>query len=348
MTRPALIRPAPLRLGDTIGVCTPSFPAHVAFREKYLHGIRQIEQMGFRVLEGSLTRQATAQGYRSGTPRERAVELAELFADRSVRCIITTIGGTCASSLIPYLDFAQIRQNAKIFCGYSDITSLHLALLAHAGLSTFYGPAVMPSFGEWPEVLPETAQSFLDATGSKQVVERELVAPARYSRHMRDAKGDAWKAVPREWLPNPGPSVVYPGTVEAPCIVANLNTLVTAAGTDYFPELAGRILVIEEMNALLSEEERDLRHLERLGVFDRIAGLVIGKPEVYSNESAPFEYADLVREIVPQRPGVPVVMEVDVGHTVPILTLAQETRLRLIAPGAGPTRWFVLEAMVHD
>jgi muramoyltetrapeptide carboxypeptidase len=346
--RPSLIRPVALRPGATIGVCTPSFPAHVVFREKYLHGVQQLEALGYRVVEGSLTQRATAQGYRSGTPRERAAELAELFVNDAVSCIITIIGGNNSSSLIPYLDFEQIRENPKIFCGYSDTTSLHLALLAYAGLSTFYGPAVMPSFGEWPEVLPETRDSFLAATSITGPGERELVAPARYSRHLRDAKTDAWKTIPRNWLDNPGPRTVHPGTVEAPCLVANLNTLVTAAGTDYFPDLSGRILVIEEMNAPLSEEERDLRHLERLGVFGEIAGLVIGKPEVYSSQGAPFDYSDLVREIVPERPGIPVVMEADVGHTVPILTLAQETRLRVSASPDGSARLFVLEPMVRD
>jgi muramoyltetrapeptide carboxypeptidase LdcA involved in peptidoglycan recycling len=328
-------------------VCTPSFPAHVVFREKYLHGVRQLEALGFRVVEGSLTKRATAQGYRSGSPQERAAELAELFADDSVRCIITTIGGNNSSSLIPYLDFERIRATPKIFCGYSDITSLHLALLAYSGLSTFYGPAVVPSFGEWPEVMADTRDSFLAATSITAPAERELVAPTRYSRHLRDAKGDAWKTVPREWLQNPGPRTLYPGTAEAPCVVANLNTLVTAAGTDYFPELAGRILIIEEMNAPLSEEERDLRHLERLGVFAEIAGLVLGKPEFYTNQGAPFDYADLVREIVPARSGVPVMMEADVGHTMPMLTIAQETKLRVTASPDGRARLFVLEAMVQ-
>ncbi len=347
MARSSLIRPAALRPGDTVGVCTPSQPANVLFREKYQHGVGEIERLGFRVLEGQLTSRVTAQGYRSGTPRERAAELMALFRDPAVRGIVATIGGSCSASLIPYLDFDAIRQNPKIFCGYSDVTSLHLALLAHAGISTFYGPAVMPSFGEWPTVLPETRDSFLAAVTATQPAEREMLAPARYSRHFRDAKSDAWKTVPREWLLNPGPQVIYPGTVEAPCVAANLNTLLSAAGTDYFPDLTGRVLLLEEMSAELSMEERNLRHLERLGVFERVAGVLIGKPEFYSNEGAPFEYADLVREIVPQRAGVPVVMEVDVAHTVPMLTIAQETRVRVVASIGEAARWFALEPMVR-
>lgn len=175
---------------------------------------------------------------------------------------------------------------------------------------------------------------------------RELVAPRRFSRHVRDARTDAWKVEERRFESNTGPVVLRPGRVEAPCIVANLNTLVTAAGTSYFPDLEGRVLLLEEMNAALSEEDRDLRHLERLGVFERIAGLIIGKPEVYSNEGAPFEYADLVSEIVPNRPDVPILMEFDCSHTMPMLTIAQETRLRIEAATNEPPRVFAVEPMV--
>ena len=67
-----LIRPPALRPGDTIGICTPSFPAHVAFRAKYLHGVAELRRLGFRVVEGDRTVRATTQGVRSSTPRERA------------------------------------------------------------------------------------------------------------------------------------------------------------------------------------------------------------------------------------------------------------------------------------
>ena len=89
-----LIRPPALRPGDAIGICTPSFPAHVAFRAKYLHGVAELRRLGFRVVEGDLTARATAQGARSGTPRERADEINALFANPDVRAIITTIGGS--------------------------------------------------------------------------------------------------------------------------------------------------------------------------------------------------------------------------------------------------------------
>ena len=122
-----LLRPPPLEPGDTVGIFTPSAPAHVRFREKYLHGLRQMESLGFRVREGALTARATSQGYRSGTPRERAEELMALVLDPEVRGIVATIGGMNSSSLVPFLDFDAIRAHPKVICGYSDVTALHRA-----------------------------------------------------------------------------------------------------------------------------------------------------------------------------------------------------------------------------
>jgi len=333
--------------GETVGICTPSTPANVLYREKYLHGISQIEALGFRTLEGSLTASCRTQGYRAGTPQERAAEFMELILNPEVRCIITTIGGNNSSSMIPYLDFDAVRANPKIVCGYSDITSLHLALLAYSGLSTFYGPAVMPSFGEWPEMLPETRDSFLDAVARHRHGSRPLTPPAQWSNYFRDARTDAWKTEPRRYEPNRGWRALNPGTVSAPIVVANLNTLCTAAGTSYFPDLDGVILLIEDAVAPIMIEERSLRHLDLLGVFDRIAGLIVGKPEFFRAENAPFGYDDLILEIVGRR-DYPIVTEFDCSHTCPMLTIAQMTPVTLSATEGYDVTVMVDGPMVAD
>ena len=349
MAMRSLTRPAALRPGDTIGICTPSFPAHVAFRAKYLHGVDELKRLGFRVIEGSLTARATAQGARSGTPQERAAEINELFANREVRAIITTIGGSNSSSLVPYLDFAAVRANPKIFCGYSDITSLHLAFMRHAGLSTFYGPAVMPSFGEWPELPHEMVESFLDATMRHVSGSRELVAPSRWSRHMRDARTEAWRTEPRTWEPHAGWRTVTRGAAEGPTLALNLNTLRSNTGTPEMPDFDGAILFIEDMSSSPTQAERSFRHLAALGVFSKIAGLVWGRVEHWSDEGCPISVEDLLLEAIRgelgRDPAFPIATDFDCCHTTPMLTLAQGVRVRLDTQGAA-ARITVLEPAV--
>lgn len=341
----SLIRPPALLPGSKIGIFTPSAPYNVKVRDKYLHGVEVLKKMGFDVIEGNLTRTQKSQGYRSGTPKERADEFMELIRDKSVAALISTVGGANSSSMIPYLDFDEIRAHPKIICGYSDVTSLHLAILAYAGLSTFYGPAVMPSFGEWPDVLPDTKASFLEAVQLHRQGGRHLKPPAQWSNHCRFAPGE-WKATPRQFLKNDGWRALNSGSATGSLIVANLNTLMTAAGTDYFPKLEGKILLIEQMNASLSHEERNFRHLERLGVFDVLQGLIVGKPEVYDQQDAPFDYDDLILEVVGIERNYPIITQFDCGHANPMLTLAEMCEVKIVARSGFDTGFEILAPMV--
>lgn len=330
----ALTLPRALRPGDTLGVFTPSAPSHVLHRTRYLRGLDRLRQLGFRVVEGSLTARATEQGYRSGGPRERADELMELFDDASIDGVVATIGGANSSSLLPYLDYALIAANPKVFCGYSDVTSLHMALLTQAGLSTFYGPAVVPSFGE-PGGFAETEQAFLGAVSGELGPESEWLPPEEWSR-----KGPRWGTPEeadreeREWQPNPGWTVLRPGFARGSVLCANLSTLCALAGTRYFPRLAGSILMLEEMAAPFSRVERNLRQLDLMGALDGLAGLVLGKPEFPDPEGAPFELDELWAEIVGPHGDYPVVCNFDCGHTHPMLTLGQGAPVRLDARAA--------------
>ncbi len=129
-----------LQPGDTLGVFTPSSPAYLANPGLFENGIRNLERLGFKIRLGSLTAARASQGYRSANGEERAREFMELIEAPEVRGLISTIGGMNSNSLTPHLDFEKIRGARKVICGFSDVTSLHLAILKHARLRTFYGP----------------------------------------------------------------------------------------------------------------------------------------------------------------------------------------------------------------
>jgi muramoyltetrapeptide carboxypeptidase LdcA involved in peptidoglycan recycling len=124
------------------------------------------------------------------------------------------------------------------------------------------------------------------------------------------------------------------GEARAPLIGANLNTLVALAGTPYFPRVSGHVLAIEEMDAPFSHYERNLRQLQLMGVFDDIAGLIVSKPETPDAQGAPFGADDLLREVLGDV-RYPVVVDADMGHTHPMITLAQGTPVALRADAGG-------------
>ena len=324
-----LLKPYKLKKGDNIGVFTPSSPAYCINEELFVNGLQNLEKCGFKTKLGFLTAQRAHQGYRSGSAKERAREFMELIYDTEVHALMSTIGGANSNSLIPYLDFAAIRDTRKIICGYSDVTSLHLAILKYSGLKTLYGPAVMTWFGEYPDGVAESTQSFLQATTDSSK-ERLLKPFVTWSNHCRNWQNGDWKNIPREWQRNKGWRVLNPGQVQAEVVVANLNTLMSAAGTEYFPCIEGKILVVEEMFAPLSRTERSLRQLQLMGVFDKIVGFVMGKVEKADNEGAPFVLDDLLLEIIEER-AYPIISEFDCAHTIPMHTIGQRSKVYIEA-----------------
>jgi len=341
-----LLKPYKLNQGDTIGVFTPSTPAYKYNEEMFLNGMKNIEALGFKVKLGFLTGDRASQGYRSGTPQDRAKEFMDLIVDDEVSAVLSTIGGANSSSMIPYLDYDLIREKRKIFCGYSDVTSLHMAILKYSGLKTLYGTAAMVWFGEYPDGERETIESFLTAVTDNSNLERELKPFPRWSNHFRDWANGDWKNKDREWKENKGWKALRPGSATAEIVVANLNTLMTTAGTEFFPDLEGKILLIEEMDAPMAEEERDLRHLQLLGGFDKISGLIMSKPETYSNGGAPFELDDLLMEIVGER-DYPIITEFDCSHTVPMHAIGERCKISINAGEGYDVNFKLLESFVE-
>lgn len=341
-----LRKPPALRPGATIGVLAPSMPAHVIFPERYAAGVAALQALGYTVVEGELTASRKREGYRTAHPRARAEELMALWLDPAVDGIMSVIGGQNSSSLIPHLDFDAISARPKVFCGYSDITALHMALVSQARLSTFYGPAVTPSFGE-PGPLPYTVESFRAAVEDAETGRRRLTPPTHWSRKGPRWDGDDWKdADKRVWHDHAGWSVTRGGEARGPLVAGNLNTLRALAGTPYLPPLEGAILLIEEMSAPIDRWERAVTQLALMGVFDRIAGLIIGRPELPDVGDAPFDHTQVLLEVVADDDVFPIIEDFDCGHTHPMLTLAQGTEMSLKATAEGEVELWVEEAMV--
>ncbi len=341
-----LIHPPSLKIGDVIGVFTPSWPANVILREKYELGLSHLEKLGYKVKEGLLTKKITSQGYRSGSPKERANEFMDLILDKEVKCIISVIGGHNSSSLLPYLDFEAIRLNPKIICGYSDVTALELGILKMSGLCCFYGPAIVPSFGEPLDDFSYTVDSFIKSVTNLDIEPQLLVPPEKWSNHFINAKETGWFNISRIYKQNLGWVIQNPGFVEAPLLPVNLDTLLSIAGTKYFPDLENCILMIEEMYAPFDNLERNFSHLKLLGVFDKIAGLIFSKPENIDNKGADFNEIELLMDFLGKDITFPVISNFDCGHTYPMVTLQQMIKVRIDARKGVSPIIEILEPMV--
>ncbi|MFP3472076.1 LD-carboxypeptidase, partial [Micrococcus sp. SIMBA_144] len=78
-----------------------------------------------------------------------------------IKMVMSTIGGTNSNSLLPYIDYDAMIKNPKIVVGYSDATAILLALYHKTNIPTYYGPALIPSFGEFETLVNDTYQYFV-------------------------------------------------------------------------------------------------------------------------------------------------------------------------------------------
>lgn len=300
-----------LKPGDKIGIFTPSTPAPVLFPERYERGVRCLEQLGFVIVEGRNT--TKRQAYRSASVRERADELNELIHNDEVKAVISTIGGTNANSLLPYIDYDHLRKHPKAVIGYSDVTAILLAIYAKIGLTAFYGPAVVPSFGEFPAMLPKGKAYFKDILLREKLAPYKLDVPEKWTDEMID-----WRTQdrPKKMVKNGGWRCLKSGKAQGKLIGGNLNTMTGFLASDYFPNVEGAVFFIEDSAKDMATEERLFSMLKLAGVFDKISGLVVGKHEQFNDLGAPFMLDDLLLEIVGDY-DFPILSNVDVGHTFP-------------------------------
>lgn len=164
-----------LQKGDKIGIYSPSSPASATSPLRYERAKEWLERKGFIVVPGTLT--GKKDHYRSGTIQERAAELNALMAREDLSCIMSMIGGTNSNSLLPYLDFELLNKHPKIMIGYSDATAILLAAYEKTGLPVFYGPALVPSFGEFEPFVHHTYQSFEDILIHPQSIPYQVKKP---------------------------------------------------------------------------------------------------------------------------------------------------------------------------
>lgn len=328
---PPGIVPKALRRGDTIAFISPSgrlnsiFPARIARAKAYLEGA------GFNVKEIFNTPEPTEFEHKV---KQRVDELHSAFLDPSIKAIVCTIGGLSANELLRHIDYNIIRSNPKIFCGYSDITLLHYAFFTQANLQTFYGPAAITSFGEFPEPLPFTSTHFLHTLqNSASVPLGPLPCSSEWTQQFLDWETGADSA-PRALQPNPGWKWVRPGSGTGRLTGGCLPSILQLRGTIYEPEYAGRILLLEtpewdKPNTATPVEfvRSNLADLVNAGIFEKIVGLVLGRPYAY-DKGMNKEFEQTVLE---QCGGTrfPILAGVDFGHTDPILTLPMNALINL-------------------
>ena len=323
-----------LKKGDSIGVFSPSSPITKTSPNRTKRAIEYLEDKGFKVVKGSLT--GKSDYYRSGSIKERVEELNSLIRNPNVRCIMSTIGGMNSNSLLPYIDYEAFKKDPKIIIGYSDVTSILLGIYAKTGISTYYGPALVASFGEFEPYVSETYKYFKNILMDEIQYPYEVKMPKFWTDEYIN-----WETQDRSKVPVENSLVtVNDGVCEGRLIGGNLNTMMGIWGTEYMPEInEGDILFIEDSLKDCATIERSFSLLKLSGVFDKISGMILGKHELFNDNGTGRKPYEILLEVMGDTK-IPFLADFDCCHTHPMITLPIGCKVRLDATNK---RVFILE-----
>jgi muramoyltetrapeptide carboxypeptidase len=308
-----VLKPMALVPGSTIAVVAP---ASAAKMDRIERGCENLMRLDYRVSQSFAGREAD--GYFSATLETRLEELQNALTRSEFRGVFCSRGGYGSAELLDRLKTARMKQ-AKVFCGFSDVTSLHVFLWQKLHWVTFYGPLVAGGFDEGANATrgydPDTFMCAMTATHSG------------WSTPLRGetlARGSAT------------------GTLLGGCI----TLLQTSLGTPWELDTRGAILLLEDRGVKPYQLDRMLLHLKQAGKFKGVRGIVLGEfPECDTPEGSTVSVKDVCKRILgPLK--IPIVYGAPAGHTArPMLTLPLGVRARLHAQGEG--RLDILEPAVR-
>ncbi|MBU5437032.1 LD-carboxypeptidase [Tissierella sp. MSJ-40] len=296
-----MIKPKALKFGDTIGVIAPASPT-TEERVKKAHD--KLIEMGFKVKMGKSPYERY--GYLSGSDAIRAEDVNQMFKDKEVDGIICLRGGYGTPRILGLLDYEAIKNNPKIFVGYSDITALHIAFTQICNLVTYHGPMVSSDMiGDFSDFSRDNL--------FKVIMNNESI-------------GEICNPEGEEIISING------GIAEGTIIGGNLSLIVDTIGTPYEIDVKGKILFIEEIGEEPYNIDRMFNQLRLAGILEDANGIILGD---FNNCVSEKHDENLTLEQVIEdhiKPiGKPTIYNLQAGHCDPMVTLPFGVKARLDA-----------------
>lgn len=238
-----ILKPPRLEIGDTVGLISP---AGIIDPKDIEDAKQSLGNLGLKVKTGAHI--LDRYGYLAGKDIDRAQDINTMFADNSVKAIIAMRGGWGCNRILPLINYPLIRTHPKIIMGYSDITSLLLAINARSRVITFHGPVATST---WNQFTVDYLKRIL--------FNREAVI----MQNINTTEGQI--------------NIISPGKARGKLIGGNLSVLSAMVGSAYLPSWKKSILFLEEIGEDVYRIDRMLTQLKNAGILNQIAGLIFGQ-----------------------------------------------------------------------
>lgn len=308
------IIPQKLQPGDEIRVIAPSTGIKIIGADCRQIAKERFEEMGLKVSFGKNTTDDNFDMFGSSAVQKRVADIMDAFQDKNVKAIFTIIGGFNSNQVLSFLDYEVIKQNPKIVCGYSDITALLNGIRAKTGLVVFYGPHYS-SLG-----MKKGNDYTLD-------ILRKMLFDGEYDFKPSDEwSDDLWflDQEKRDFIRNDGWWILQDGNAEGELAGGNLRTFLLLNATPYQPRFTpGTVLMLED--CFMSESADGKYFMSQLQAmaeredFANVKAILIGRFQKASGVSR--EKLEFIVKNIPQLSGLPIIANMDFGHTTPIAAL---------------------------
>lgn len=315
--------PNKLKIGDEVRIIAPSRSMKILSQDTINFAKDRIEDLGLKVTFGKNVNECD-EYYNCASIENRIEDFHDAFRDKNVKAILTVIGGYNCNQMLSYIDYELVKNNPKIFCGFSDITALSNAIYAKTGLVTYSG-VHFSSFGMKKGF--EYSQEYF-----KKIFFEDEIIDIKSSKQWSN---DSWykNQEDRNFIKNEGMFVINNGSAKGEIIGGNLCTLNLLQGTEYMPSLENKIIFLEDDaltgNELLVNFDRDLQSLIHLPNFNKIKGIVLGRAEIESDMTKE-KWTQLIKS-KKELENIPVIANCDFGHTTPIFTFPIGGQIQLNA-----------------
>jgi muramoyltetrapeptide carboxypeptidase len=308
-----MVRPRALRPGDRVAIVSPASPFD---RAEFDAGVDEIRRRGFEPVwdERVFAREAIV----SGPAALRAQCVLDALRDPSIRAIVAVRGGYGSIEILPFIDPRELAASRTILCGYSDITSLLVFAVCHAGLVAFHGP----------------------------MLDRRL---------SRGVEGYDWASfeaavcntTPMGELRPEGLSILKPGSARGMLIGGTLTQLAASLGTRFGLRLdRPAILFVEDVGERPYKIRRLLTQLRLAGVFDQVTGIVMGAMQGCDEPGGTPTACDVFTDFFADFGG-PILSGFPSGHTAsPLWTLPFGVQASIVTARGGAL--VIEEAAVGD
>jgi len=282
----------PVKAGDKVAIIAPC--GQISEMSKIELAVEYIKSLGLQPIAGKHLLYANR--YMAGTDKQRAADVNTAFADKEIKAVFCVRAAAGGLRILPYLDYGLIKRNPKPFIGFCDNASIQLALWQKCRLVSYNGFVL--------------SYDFKDGTLDSLI------------------KENLGKLLKHENFSCTSGITLRGGTTQGQLICSNLTTLLRLAGTEFFPDLSGKILLIEDINERVYRVDLMLQQLKLQQNFTKLKGVIFGQFTNSQTDDEDGSIADCIQDFL-SGTNFPAITDFNFGHTKSrhVLPLGAEVEL---------------------